>query len=59
MIAVPELLYEMISIYNDYASAQNAAMTFLFFAYIGLVGFIVYGMSQWERKLKIPGVGSN
>jgi polar amino acid transport system permease protein len=58
VIAVPELLYEMISIYNDYASAQNAAMTFLFFAYIGLVGFVVYGMSQWERKLKIPGIGN-
>ena len=57
VIAVPELLYEMISIYNDYASAQNAAMTFLFFAYIGLVGIVVLGMSRWEKNLKVPGVG--
>ncbi|MGH1486542.1 MAG: amino acid ABC transporter permease [Cellvibrionaceae bacterium] len=58
VIAVPELLYEMISIYNDYASAQNAAMTFLFFAYIGLVGIMVFGMHKWEGQLKIPGVGN-
>ena len=59
VIAVPELLYEMISIYNDYASSQNAAMTFLFFAYIGLVGILVLGMNKWEKQLKIPGVGAN
>ncbi|MGH1440224.1 MAG: amino acid ABC transporter permease [Cellvibrionaceae bacterium] len=58
VIAVPELLYEMISIYNDYASAQNAAMTVLFFTYIGLVGIMVFGMHKWEHKLKIPGVGN-
>ena len=57
-IAVPELLYEMISIYNDYASAQNAAMTFLFFAYISLVGVVVYGMARCEKNLKIPGIGN-
>ena len=27
-IAVPELLYQMISIYNDYSTAQNACMLF-------------------------------
>lgn len=56
-IAVPELLYEMVSIWNDYASAQNAAMTVLFFSYIGLVGILIFGMHRWERKLKIPGFG--
>ena len=56
-IAVPELLYQMISIYNDYSTAQNACMLFLFFAYFFLVGILVLGMSSWERKLKIPGFG--
>jgi len=56
-IAVPELLYQMISIYNDYSTAQNACMVFLFFAYFFLVGVLVLGMSRWERKLKIPGFG--
>ena len=56
-IAVPELLYQMISIYNDYSTAQNACMVFLFFAYFFLVGILVLGMSSWERKLKIPGFG--
>jgi len=57
-IAVPELLYEMISIYNDYSTAQNACMLFLFFAYILLVGILVLGMNGWERKLRIPGYGA-
>jgi polar amino acid transport system permease protein len=56
-IAVPELLYQMISIYNDYSTAQNACMLFLFFAYFLLVGVLVLGMSHWERKLRIPGYG--
>ncbi|MFT7672564.1 MAG: polar amino acid transport system permease protein [Gammaproteobacteria bacterium] len=57
-IAVPELLYQMISIYNDYSTAQNACMLFLFFAYIILVGILVMGMNHWERKIKIPGYGA-
>jgi len=57
-IAVPELLYEMISIYNDYSTAQNACMLFLFFAYILLVGILVLGMNGWERKLRVPGYGA-
>lgn len=57
-IAVPELLYEMVSIYNDYSTAQNACMVVLFFSYIILVGFIVVGMNKWERKLRIPGYGT-
>ncbi|KZM50125.1 amino acid ABC transporter permease [Labrenzia sp. OB1] len=56
-IAVPELLYEMVSIWNDYNSAQNAAMTVLFFTYIGLVGVLIFGMHRWERALFIPGFG--
>lgn len=56
-IAVPELLYEMISIYNDYSTAQNPAMLFLFVTYISLVGCMVYVMHRWEAALRIPGVG--
>jgi polar amino acid transport system permease protein len=57
-IAVPELLYESVSIWSDYPSAQNPTMMLLFFAYIGLVGILVVGMNSWERRMKIPGYGS-
>jgi polar amino acid transport system permease protein len=57
-IAVPELLYQMISIYNDYSTAQNACMLFLFFAYFFLVGVLVFGMHRWEHKLRVPGYGN-
>ena len=57
-IAVPELLYQMISIYNDYSTAQYACMLVLFFAYIVLVGVLVFGMNHWERKIKVPGYGN-
>ncbi len=57
-IAVPELLYQMVSIYNDYSTAQNAAMVIVFFAYIILVGFLVFGMHRWERQMRIPGYGN-
>jgi len=57
-IAVPELLYQMISIYNDYSTAMYACMVFMFFAYIILVGILVFGMHKWERNLKIPGYGA-
>ena len=56
-IAVPELLYEMVSIWNDHSSAQNAAMTVLFFTYIALVGILAFGMHRWEVKLHVPGFG--
>ncbi len=56
-IAVPELLYESISIWNDYPSAQNPTMLLLFVVYIGLVGVLVFGMNSWERKMRIPGYG--
>ena len=58
VIAVPELLYVMVSIYNDYASAQNASMVFLFIFYLLLVGVLVFSMNMWERKLYIPGIGN-
>ena len=57
-IAVPELLYQMVSIYNDYSTAQNACMVVLFVVYIGLVGILVIGMNKWERGMRIPGYGT-
>ncbi|NKB60678.1 MAG: ABC transporter permease subunit [Gammaproteobacteria bacterium] len=56
-IAVPELLYQMVSIYNDYSTAQNACMVILFIVYILLVGVLVLAMNSWERATRIPGYG--
>ncbi len=57
-IAVPELLYQMVSIYNDYSTAQNACMLLMFVVYITLVGILVFGMHRWERNIRIPGYGA-
>lgn len=57
-IAVPELLYQSVSIWNDYPSAQNPTMLLLLVAYLGLVGFLSLGMGRWEKKLRIPGYGA-
>ncbi|MEM9317876.1 MAG: amino acid ABC transporter permease [Pseudomonadota bacterium] len=56
-IAVPELLYESVSVWNDWPSAQNPTMLLLFVVYIGLVGILAFGMTTWERKMRIPGYG--
>lgn len=56
-IAVPELLYESVSIWNDYPSAQYPTMLLLFFAYFALVAVLAVSMHRWEQKLKIPGYG--
>lgn len=57
VIAVPELLYQLVSIYNDYSTAQNACMVLMFLVYIVLVGILVMGMNKWERNMRIPGYG--
>ena len=57
-IAVPELLYQSVAIWNDYPSAQNPTMLLLMVCYLGLVGFVSLGMGSWERKLRIPGYGA-
>ena len=57
VIAVPELLYQLVSIYNDYSTSQNACMLLMFLVYITLVGVLVLGMNRWERALRIPGYG--
>ena len=56
-IAVPELLYQSVTIWNDFPSAQNPTMVLLFFVYIGLVAILVFGMHRWERAMRIPGYG--
>ncbi len=58
VIAVPELLYQLVSIYNDYSTAQNACMVLMFLVYIVLVGILVLGMNRWERGMRIPGYGA-
>lgn len=57
-IAVPELLYQMVSIYNDYSTAQHAAMVVLFCTYVVLVGILAFGMNRWEHRIRIPGYGN-
>ncbi len=56
-IAVPELLYQCVSIWNDYPSALYPTMLLLFVSFIILVGVLVYGMHRWEHKMRIPGYG--
>lgn len=58
VIAVPELLYQLVSMYNDYSTSQNACMLLMFVVYIVLVGILVFGMSRWERTIRIPGYGA-
>ena len=57
-IAVPELLYQFLGIWNDYPSALYPSLTMVFIIYIGLVGILVYSMHRWEKALKIPGYGT-
>ncbi len=56
-IAVPELLYQSVTIWNDFPSAQNPTMLLLFTVYILLVAVLVFGMHKWERSMRIPGYG--
>lgn len=56
-IAVPELLYQSVTIWNNYPSAQYPTMLLLFCSYIALVGILVMGMHRWELSMKIPGYG--
>lgn len=57
-IAVPELLYHAVTIWNDYPSAQYPTMLLVFVSYVGLVAILVFGMHRWERAMKIPGYGT-
>ena len=57
-IAVPEMLYQAVVIWNDFPSAQYPTMLLLFVIYILLVGVIVLSMNRWERAMRIPGYGT-
>ena len=57
-IAVPEMLYQAVTIWNDYPSAQYPTMLLLFVVYILLVGVLVFSMHRWERHMRIPGYGN-
>ena len=56
-IAVPELLYQSVTIWNDYPSALYPTMLLVFIVYIILVGLLVISMNNWERNMRIPGYG--
>lgn len=56
-IAVPELLYQSVTIWNDYPSALYPTMLLVFIVYIILVGILVMSMNNWERNMRIPGYG--
>jgi len=56
-IAVPELLYQSVTIWNDYPSALYPTMLLVFIVYIILVGILVMSMNKWERNMHIPGYG--
>ena len=57
-IAVPELLYQSVTIWNDYPSALYPTMLLVFVVYVVLVGILVMSMSKWEASMRIPGYGS-
>ncbi len=56
-IAVPELLYQCVGIWNDFPSALYPTMLVLFVTFVCLVGLLVLAMGRWERVMKIPGYG--
>ncbi len=56
-IAVPELLYQCVGIWNDFPSALYPTMLVLFLSFVCLVGLLVLAMGKWERVMKIPGYG--
>jgi polar amino acid transport system permease protein len=55
-IAVPEMLYMANQIWSDSVNVPEM-MTFLLFAYVFLVGILVFAMHRWERAMRLPGYG--
>ncbi|MFQ5971019.1 MAG: amino acid ABC transporter permease [Alphaproteobacteria bacterium] len=56
-IAVPEMLYVASQIWSDELNVPEM-MTFLLFAYVFLVGVLVWAMHRWERAMRVPGYGA-
>lgn len=55
-IAVPEMLYVANQIWSDAVNVPEM-MTFLLFAYVALVGLLVWVMRKWEVSMALPGFG--
>lgn len=55
-IAVPEMLYVANQIWSDAVNVPEM-MTFLLFAYVALVGLLVWVMRRWEHAMALPGFG--
>lgn len=53
-IAVPEMLYTASQIWSDAVNVPEM-MTFLLFAYVTLVGLLVWVMRVWEKRMTLPG----
>lgn len=53
-IAVPEMLYVSNQIWSDAVNVPEM-MTFLLFAYVALVGLLVWVMRRWEDSMALPG----
>jgi polar amino acid transport system permease protein len=56
-IAVPEMLYVSNQIWSDSLNVPEM-MLVLFIIYMALVGLLVYLMHLWERRLRVPGLGT-
>lgn len=56
-IAVPEMLYVANQIWSDSLNVPEM-MTFLLFAYVGLLALLVWVMNRWERSMRLPGFGA-
>jgi len=56
-IAVPEMLYVANQVWSDNLNVPEI-MTFLLFAYVFLVGLLVWAMNSWERAMRLPGYGT-
>jgi polar amino acid transport system permease protein len=51
------MLYVANQIWSDSLNVPEM-MTFLLFAYVGLLALLVWVMNRWERSLRLPGFGS-
>jgi polar amino acid transport system permease protein len=56
-IAVPELLYQSASLWNDHPATQNPTMLLLLVVYVSLVGLLSLCLRFLERRMKVPGYG--
>jgi polar amino acid transport system permease protein len=53
-IAVPEILYAAVQIYSDRLNVREMMIVMLL-TYVLVVAFLVWAMTGWEKRLRIPG----